>query len=187
VAWSKSAIFRAWLECALAPVPGFTGGWNLPAPVPDQVGDFRCSLWKDRPGFTPDETAPLAETGLAAPGSVWEDYPGDGMDSARPPNTGPAANAWPAGGPMITGTGRGGGFDSAGGLITFGGDNAVSAGPCTMSLIFGDMVWHFGADALATVFYQGVCFHYYGGETDVTDGTFTVVWPPERIAQIQLA
>jgi hypothetical protein len=36
------------------------------------------------------------------------------------------------------------------------------------------------------VTYQGLCFHYFGGEQAVADGLFTVVWPPERIAQLQL-
>jgi hypothetical protein len=189
MAWSRSAIFRAWLECALAPVPGFNGGWDLPGAV-GQRGDFRCSLWRNL--NTPDETAPLSQSGLSTIGSAWQYFQNnaDGRDSTGPPNGGPALGAWPTGGPTLTGTGPAGGFTSAEGLITFGADNATSNGPCTMDDIYGDMVFHFGSlsapPPFGTVIYQGVCFHYYGGECDVVDGTFTVVWPPERVAQIQL-
>jgi hypothetical protein len=183
VAWSKSAIFRAWLECALAPMAGFAGGWNLPFGPANQVGAFHCSLWIDQ--ITPDETAPVGQTGLTT--GQWAQISpppaGNGMDSTWV--AGPTDLTWPLGGPRIPGTGQAGGFTSAGGLVTFGGGSPVSAGPCTMGLIVGDMVFHFVAPS-GTVNYQGVCFHYYGGEQRVTDGTFTVIWPPEGIAQLQL-
>jgi hypothetical protein len=189
VAWSKSAIFRAWLESALRPTPNFSGGWNRPYTGPQQVGAYHVSLWTD--GNTPDETAPANLTGLAVVGGQWERYnpppTGVGMDSTVAGNTGPALGAWPPGGPPVPGTGQLGGFTSAGGLITFGGGNPVSAAPCVMHSIVGDMVFHFHIQTGAGLAqYQGLAFHYYGGAQRVTQGTFTVVWPPERVAQIQL-
>lgn len=178
MAWSKSAIFRAWLECALGPRPGFTSGWNKPPggggydPDPS-LGTFLCSLWRD--GITPDETAPAITTGYGSAGGQWVTNTGQEVT---------AGSGWPAGGVILTGTGTAGGFNSAGGTITFGGANAVSPIPVTMSGIYGDMVFHYQADGTISRF-QGLCFHYYGGPCEVDAGTFTVVWPPERIAQIQ--
>jgi hypothetical protein len=175
VAWSKSAIYREWLACALRPTPLFTGGWNLPPATGLERGDFRCAVYSNLP--TPDETAPVAQTGYNT--GEWQ---GGGREITNPPN-------WLNGGPVMTGHGTAGGFTSAGGLITFGADNTVSDGPVTMSGIFGDLVFHagqpFGPPNAPYVQYQGLCFHYYGGPAEVDGGTFTVVWPPERVAQIQ--
>jgi hypothetical protein len=178
VAWSKSAIFRGWLECALRPTAFFNGGWNLPPASNITRGDFRCSLWNDT--VTPDEAAPIALTGYNGYLNQGEWRPA-GREVTNPPN-------WSNGGTAMTGHGTDGGFTSAGGLITFGADNTVSAGPVTMTDIFGDMVFH-GGQAQGPLNnpagYQGLCFHYYGGLCEVDAGTFTVVWPPERVAQIQ--
>jgi hypothetical protein len=182
-------VFRGWLESALAPVAGFQGGWNRPTTGGFNLNAWRCSLWKD--GITPDETAPAALTGFAGVGGQWQfidPNTGQGMDSTWAEGKPEYAAAWPLGGPLIGGTGQNGGFTSAGGLVTFGGDDVASNGLCTMRLIFGDMVFCEGLVAPNTgpVTYQGLCFHYYGGEQAVADGLFTVVWPPERIAQLQL-
>jgi hypothetical protein len=194
--WSRSAVFRAWLECALqprigwapAPTTRWAGGWNL---GPGPLNTFNCSLWKDT--ITPDETAPIELTGFATVGSVWQFFnadTGNGMDSTWAGGKPDNGEAWPIGGRLIPGTGQEGGFSSAGGLITFGGGNPVSNGLCTMALIHGDMVFCLGIAPIGPptgpVQYQGLAFHYYGGEQRVTDGTFTVVWPPEGVAQLQV-
>jgi hypothetical protein len=188
MAWTKSAVFRSWLECALGPLAGWGGGWNRAGGI-NSVNDWRCSLWKDT--ITPDETADVVDSGFAVPGSPWHLFnanTGNGMDSSWAEGRPEYAGAWPVGGPRIPGTGQLGGFTSAGGLVTFGGGNATSDGLCTMRLIFGDMVFCPGLypPLNSLVPNQGLCFHYYGGEASVADGTFTVVWPPERIAQLQL-
>jgi hypothetical protein len=175
VAWSKSAIFRAWLECALRPTQQFSGGWNLPPAGGLARGDFRCSVWSNV--VTPDEAAPVALTGYSS--GEWA--PGGGREIT-------SGSGWPGGGPILAGHGTAGGFASAAGAITFGADNTVSDGPVTMAGIFGDMVFHAGQPVGPGVAqYQGLAFHYYGGEAGVLDGTFTVVWPPQRVAQIRLS
>jgi hypothetical protein len=213
--WNRSAIFREWLSSALAPRTGAAGssfrnrsGWNLPADrddppaVPPFLGhEFRCLLFGDNIDTTathpqgPAEAATGEHTCMFVPaatnpGSRWNielSIPG-GL-AGQPP-------VIPQGGMVIRGTGQKltaagpPGFASAGTTITFGGDNCTSNGILTLAGIHGDFVYDFYSNTIGAaglLNFQGLAFHWYGGEAGVLDGTFTVVWPtPERIAQLQL-
>jgi hypothetical protein len=207
MAWDHSAIFRQWIAHALAPHPTFryTGpdpaysGWNLPPFEEPNAGnrfigvnEFRCCLFGD----DIDTMTPPAEEGSGGAAALGT---GTGPTAVSPfqiaralPAGAAGVPQWQGGGQRIPRTGQDGGYDTQGSVITFGGDNVASNGVLTMAGVHGDLVFNLnsdltGAGPAGAIPFQGVCFHWYGGEAGVTDGTFTVVWPsPERVAQIQL-
>jgi hypothetical protein len=179
MAWTESAIFRAWMADAVGQTTGFTGSWGAPggpgAPAPLD-GQFMVALFDG--SITPDKT--VARAASAYGGGQWL--------TTDPPQQ--ADPNWPLVGVPLTGctvvqaNGPAPPAPATGlltGLYTVFADqtenlNQGSGGVVTLDQIEGNLLYWAGPPANTVEPDQGAAFHWYGGPQSVTGGTFTVIW-----------
>lgn len=155
MAWSASAIFRAFITDALANVTAFdlsgTG-----------VDTFKVALYDN--DITPDKDVSAANSAYnagqwAASGNEVAD--GTEWDAAGEPLASPALS------------------NPSGGVIMWDATDTVSGGTsATLAAVFGCLVYD---DTLSDF---GISYHYFGGTQSVTDGTFTVIWHANGLFRI---
>ena len=171
MAWTVaegSSIFRAWMEFALAPQPGWGGGWGAVGVPADPANDgrFKVAIFDDTP--TPDKSALAAvaryNTGEWAAGEVDD--------------TGPDGN-WPAGGTDLLNVT----YADVGQAVVFTADptGGPTIGVVTIDGAAGDQLYFTDASGIAAggaplLPDQGSGFHSFGGPQSVTAGFFTVRW-----------
>jgi hypothetical protein len=185
MAWTESAIFRAWMEDALTPAAGFTGGWgvnNQPgAPVPVGPGDYQVALFRSNAGvFTPAKNVPVGQTAYAGLGGVWlvadEVFEAPGWPQGGRPLENPSLAASSYLGPPNP-------PPDGSGVLKFDGDqtgNDLTAGTGVVTLadVAGDLLYWTPPNSVAN---QGAAFHSFGGVNQVTAGTFTIIWSAQGI------
>ena len=116
---------------------------------------YKAALFND--SITPSQTVTSANTAYAA--GVWAS---GGVSDA---------SGWPAAGRSLTVTSSGSGdtsykFDST--------DTQSANSTTTLAANYGCLVYD---DTLTTpVADQGICYNYFGGAQQVTNGQFTIVW-----------
>jgi hypothetical protein len=147
MAWSASAIFRAFVTDAVSNTTAFDLSGS-------GVDTFKVALYDN--DITPDKDVAAASSAYNA--GQWtasgnEVADGTEWDAAGEPLASPA----------IT--------NPASGVIMWDATDTVSGGSsATLANVYGCLVYD---DTLSDF---GVSFHYFGGVQSVTDGTFTVVW-----------
>jgi hypothetical protein len=159
MAWSASAIFRAFVTDALENTAAFDLGGT-----PDT---FKLALYDN--DITPDKDASAANSAYNA--GQWATAGNEVSDT-----TGWAATGRALDNPDIT--------NPTSGVIMFDADDEVG-GSCTTGLtnVYGGFVYD---DTLTTpVADQGVCYLYFGGGTTVAaGGTLTVVFAANGLFRI---
>jgi hypothetical protein len=149
MAWSASAIFRAFVTDSLANLAAF----DLSG-TPDT---FKVTLHNTTP--TPDKD--VASASSAYNTGVWTTT-NIVFEAGEWEQTGQTL-----GSPALT--------NPTSGVVMWDGTDTASTGSTAdLAAVFGCLVYD---DTLTTpVADQGVSFHYFGGTQSVTNGSFTVVW-----------
>jgi hypothetical protein len=181
MAWTESAIFRAWMTAALAPDAAFEGKWD-PGEFDNVAGDgYMVALYNT--GTTPDKSVAAAQS--AYPVGQW--VVGNEVTDST---VGAIGAGWPAGGvplagptytddgPMIANPNPPPAIQVA--PIVFAGDDTVNgpAGTVTLVDVSGDLLYWTGTGVAAN---QGAAFHWFGGPNQVSAGTFTIIWNAQGI------
>jgi hypothetical protein len=153
--WAGSGVFAAYITKAIQPTAELYGSW-----IAARLPDMRFALFTA--AVTPDVAAPDA---LAAYGAGQWTLPRE--------CTGPG---WPAGGqtaPLARSTGSAPNLDV--GAIALGATPGLGPVPSvTLTGICGDLMYHRDGPVAP----GGLCFHDFGGSTDVTGGQLSVTWFP---------
>jgi len=166
MAWSGSAIFRAW------PLAIFGQGQTaavLPAAYAG-LGADTVNVSLHNGTITPDKDAALTSTGYNT--GVWTT--GNEVSDTN----------WAAGGrPLASKTLT----NPSTGVFMFDAADLAGGGNVTLSSVNGCLVY----DATVTagtggVAKQGVCYLYFGGSQSVTAGTFTVIFNASGICRISV-
>ena len=90
---------------------------------------------------------------------------------------------WDAGGEPITGTDVD--DDDTAGTIEWDATDTPSGGTsATLAAVFGCL--NYDEAATTPVANKGICYTYFGGTNDVTNGTFTIIWAAAGIANIDV-
>jgi hypothetical protein len=156
MAWTNSKIFRAYI----ADVLDSTTAMDLGADTP------KVSLHNN--SVTPSQDVASASSAFNT--GVWTTG-----------NQVTDATNWVSGGrPLVSAA-----LNSAtAGVVYYDADDTAGAGACTMSNIYGCLVYD---DTITTpVADQGLCFNYFGGAQSVTAGVFTVIWHANGIFRLNL-
>lgn len=157
MAWSASAIFRAFLTDALENTAAFDLGGT-----PDA---FLVALYDN--DITPDNDVTSANSAynvdqwVSAGNEVFE------------------AGQWASGGVALTTPDI---SNPAVDVVMFDALDTASGAAADLANVFGCLVYD---DTLAApVANQGVCYNYFGGSNSVVNGTFTVAWHVNGIFRI---
>lgn len=148
MAWSASAIFRAFVTDAFENTAAFDLG-----ETPDT---FKVALYNNTP--TPDKDATSANSAY-------------NVDQWGTANEVYEAGQWAQAGVALTSPDI---TNPSGGVVMFDATDTASGSAADLANVYGCLVYD---DTLATpVADQGVCYNYFGGANSVVNGTFTVVW-----------
>lgn len=161
MAWTASAMFRAWPTMLLN--DNATGYAGL------DVDACKVALYDN--DITPDKNAAVGLTGYNAATSQWVSSGNEVTDATN----------WPAGGVSLAGQAIDGTTDA--GVIEFDATDTTHASTVTLTNAFGCLVYD-DAITAGTVADQGITYHYFGGGQSVTAGTFTVVWHANGLFRI---
>ena len=157
MAWSASAIFRAFVTDALENTAAFDLGGT-----PDT---FKVALYDN--DITPDKDATAANSAYNV-----DQWVTTGNEVSE-------AGQWATGGVALTSPDI---TNPSGGVVMFDASDTASGSAADLANVYGCLVYD---DTLATpVADQGVCFNYFGGANSVVNGTFTVVWHANGIFRI---
>lgn len=130
---------------------------TLPTNYADLLTDtVKVALYNN--SITPDKDAAVASTGYNT--GAWS-------------NTNEVVDAtnWVAGGRALANDV----YSDVANAMMYDADNLAGGGTLTLSATHGCLVYD---DTITggTVADQGVCFNYFGGAQQVTNGTFTIAW-----------
>ena len=163
MAWSGSKIFSQFLVDGL----GQTALFDLDS------GAHACKAALYNNTTAPDETVNATLSSFNGAASQWVTA-----------NQVTDVTNWVSGGRSIASTALTKAGAAGSHYVMFDGTDTAGAGVCTMSGIFGCLVYD---DTLTTpVADQGLCYNYFGGTQSVTGGTFTIVWHANGIFRITL-
>jgi hypothetical protein len=159
MAWTASAIFRAWPLAING--QGQTAA-VLPASYAGLGADtVKAALYGTTP--TPDKDATLVTTGYNSAGSQWVVA-----------NEITDATNWVAGGRALASKTL---TNPATGVFMFDAADLAGGGNMTVAGVFGCLVYDdtivVGTGGIAD---EGICYNYFGGTQSVTAGTFTIIW-----------
>lgn len=156
MAWSASAIFRAWVTNPMLKQGSAVTGGTGEIVTNDSV---KAALYNNT--GTPDKDAAVALTGYNAATSQWVTA-----------NEVTDATNWVAGGRAL---GTKTITQPSSGVNMFDAADLAGGGTLTLAATYGCLVYD---DTITggTVSKQGICFNYFGGAQQVTAGTFTIVW-----------
>lgn len=150
MAWTDSRVFREWVRGPMMQAAG-TGYTGLDSDT------IKAALFDST--VTPDKDADVASAGYGS--GTWT--------LAREVSGG--AN-WPAGGRALSGKV----FNVPDtGIAAFDAADLAAAGSVSLSNVYGCLVYDDTITA-GTVADQGVAYLYFGGNTPVTAGSFSIVW-----------
>lgn len=157
MAWSASAIFRAFVTDALENTAAFDLG-----ETPDT---FKVALYDN--DITPDKDVTAANSAYNV--DQWVTTGNEVFEAGQWAQGGVALDT-----PDIS--------NPASGVIMFDAVNTASGAAADLANVYGCLVYD---DTLASpVADQGVCFNYFGGANSVVNGTFTVVWHANGLFRI---
>lgn len=157
MAWSASAIFRAFVTDALENTAAFDLGGT-----PDT---FKVALYDN--DITPDKDATAANSAYNV--DQWVTTGNEVFEAGQ----------WAQGGVALTTPDI---SNPAGGVIMFDAVDTASGSAADLANVYGCLVYD---DTLASpVADQGVCYNYFGGANSVVNGTFTVVWHANGLFRI---
>lgn len=147
MAWSASAIFRAFVTDTLAGTEVFD--------IDSPSDTFKVALFNN--SITPDKDASSANSAFNA--GQWANT-----------NEQTSSTDWPAGGQSLAGMAI---TNPSSGVVMLDATDRASGSAATLT-VYGCQVYD---DTKTTpVADQGMSYHYFGGVASVTAGTLTVVW-----------
>ncbi len=158
MAWSASAIFRAWPLAVM-------GQGQTAAVLPAGYAGLGADTVKGAlfGGNTPDKDASLVTTGYNSAGSQWVVA-----------NEKTSGTDWVTGGRALASKTL---TNPSTGVFMFDAADLTSAATATLSNVEGILIYDdtitVGTGGIAD---QGVCFSYFGGPASVVAGTFSVVF-----------
>ncbi len=160
MAWSASAIFRAFLGDALAN----TAAFDLSGA---SVDTFKNALYDN--DITPDNDVSAANSAYNA--GQWVITGNEVSDAGQ----------WAAGGVALTTPG----IDvSVADVVFWDAVDTASGSSATLANVYGCLIYD---DTMASpVADQGVCYLYLGGAQTITDGTFTVIYHANGLFRISI-
>ena len=159
MAWSASAIFRAFLTDALENTAAFDLGGT-----PDS---FKAALFDN--DIIPDNDVTAANSAFGV--DQWVSAGNEVFEAGQ----------WATGGVALTSPDI---SNPAGDVVMFDAADTASGSAADLANVYGCLVYD---DTLAApVADQGVCYNYFGGANSVVNGTFTVVWHANGIFRITL-
>lgn len=156
MAWSASAIFRAWVTTIMFKQATPTTG----------TGEFitndavKAALFNN--SITPDKDVAVATSGFNSSTSQW-----------LVANEVTDATNWVSGGRALAGKTL---TQPSSGVNMFDATDLAGGGTLTLAATYGCLVYDDTIAAGGTIADQGICFNYFGGAQQVTAGTFTIVW-----------
>lgn len=155
--WGGSGVFREFLEN-----PGIRGITGATAPTGASASGItadtiKVSLFDNT--ITPDATVANASAGYGV--GQWAS---GGVSHANWPATGQTL-----GSDAFTST-------DATNNIMYDAADLAGAGTLTLSATHGCLVYDDSITSGSTIADLGICFNYFGGAQQVTNGTFTIVW-----------
>ena len=157
MAWSASAIFRAFLADAL----DNTAALDLGADT------IKVALYDN--DITPDNDVTSANTAYNA--GQWT---ASGNEVTE-------AGQWAAGGVALASQTVN---SATADVVFFDAADTASGSAADLANVYGCLVYD---DTLASpVADQGICYNYFGGANSVVNGTFTVVWSANGILRFTL-
>ncbi len=166
MAFTTSGIFKSYVADALGLTASFT-------PHLASGGDWHVSLYNN--SGTPDNR--VASANAAYNAGQWVSGNQTGATDAN----------WPAGGLGLVYSGGSGAtgtrWTSGTGddYTMFDADDLSGTGNVTFTTVYGDLVFD---DSLTTpVAKQALAFHYFGGQKQVSGGTFSVIWHTNGVAR----
>lgn len=163
MAWTASGIFRSMLVDTLSGSVGFIHDLDAPAQL------YKVALFQS--AVTPDKTVASASSGYGT--GVWATNETTGTNWSA----GGCALGTSSGSTTVMGTVT---FTGASNVATFDATDTASAAATTLTTqAFGALVYN---NAMTNK--QGVCFNYFGGGNQVTNGTLTIVWNASGIFTI---
>jgi hypothetical protein len=163
MAWSGSAMFRAWPTMLLNDsATGYTGL---------DSDTIKVALYDS--DITPDKDAAVASTGYNT--GQWTASGNEVTDSD-------GSSDWGAGGVALSGKTIDGTTNS--GVIMFDATtDTTHSNTVTLTDAHGCLVYDDSISA-GTVAKQGISYHWFGGAQSVTTGTFTIVWHANGLFRI---
>lgn len=163
MAWTASGIFRSLIVDTFSGAAGFIHDLDAPAQL------YKVALFQS--AASPDKTVASASSGYGT--GTWATNESTGTN-------------WSAGGVAL---GTSSGSATVMGTVTFAGasnvatfdatDTASTSGTTLTTAAHGALVYN-----NAMLNKQGVCFNYFGGGNQVTNGTLTIVWNASGIFTI---
>lgn len=164
MAWSASAMFRAFVEYNMLKNDGVTLG-NYGTIETDAM---KVALYDN--DITPDKDAAITSTGYNT--GQWTASGNEVSDGTN----------WDAAGEPLTSKA----FSTGAGYVMYdAADTPQSGASTTLANVYGCLVYDDATTAgTGGVADQGVTFHYFGGSQSVTAGSFTVVWHSNGLFRI---
>lgn len=158
MAWSASGVFQEWVKNPSTQRIN-PGSITLPTGYSDLVATDTVKVALYDNDITPDKDAAVGSTGYNT--GAWAIAGNEVTDATN----------WVAGGRALSGKAY---TDVANGMM-FDATDLAGGGTLTLAATHGCLVYDDSITA-GTVADQGVCFNYFGGAQQVTNGTFTIVW-----------
>jgi hypothetical protein len=154
MAWSASGVFQEFVK---NPATRAFNAATAPTNYVDILTDVtKVALFNNT--TTPDKDAAVGSTGFNT--GVWTTT-----------NEVTDATNWVSGGRSLAGKV----YSDVANAMMFDATDLAGGGTLTLAATYGCFVYD-DAITAGTVADQGICFNYFGGAQQVTNGTFTIVW-----------
>lgn len=156
MSWTTSNVFQEWVKNPLFNGSGGTPPTSYTGYLTDVIN---CALFGTTAGMTPDRTAAVASTGFNT--GVW----------TAPGNEKTGASEWVTGGRALASKTN----VASAGTITLDAADLTGSASITMTGVAGCLIYDNTISA-GTVAKQGICYLWFGGDQQVTAGTFSVIF-----------
>ena len=159
MAWSASAIFQ---QAMLNPIARSVNAGTAPTGFTSLTATDVVNVALFNNTTTPDKTVAVGSTGYNT--GVWV-IANEVIDTLN--------TNWIAGGRPLGS--RSFAIDTGSSSVCYIAANTAGAGNVTITNAYGCLV-NDSTITAGTVAKQGICYNYFGGSQNVTNGTFTVIW-----------